>query len=455
MPGGFAPSAATLPPAAAPASSASDDTLAALRKQLANLHATPVVAAPVATAAPPVAAPAKTASASAPLPGSSTVRAAEAEAKMKRMEAWVKAGCPGGDFEKYDAANGGKPAPSKTSGNPAATASSGGIPSSTASSGGITTATSTMLSLAGQQQEAEIKRKKDEAAALQSSLDQQRQDALIAEEEQRKQLQALKDKIIGNTMTDVQKTTVLNQYKRKIAGVDLVFVMDCTGSMSGWISECVSKISSILDSAATTLGNLLPPGGEINIAFVGYRDYCDGNNRSIVHDFIPYNRIGELKSKLAAIRAFGGCGGFADVASALYNVSKLSWGASTKLIICFSDAPAHGSSWNDSYGDPYPGGDPEHQDPEKLMSNFCAKGIDFHFVEIDPSTVKMMNRFFAAYHENKLAQSGSGQFYKLNLGYETSQFLPSIVKAIKTTTSSRMNYDKIAKMLKDAGVSTL
>jgi len=374
---------------------------------------------------------ASTAAAAAPLPGSSTVRAAEAEAKMQRMMAWVAAGQPGGDFEIYDAANGGKPAATKS------------VPVS---------ATSTLLSVAGLQQQEEIKRKKEEAEKLKSQLEKERQDALADEEEKKKVVAELQRKLMATTVSDADKKTILNKMRRNIAGIDVVFVMDCTGSMSSWIKECINKITSILDTAGTTLANLIPQGGEINVAFVGYRDYSDGQDREIVHDFVPYSNVAQLKNAISGITAFGGGDAPEDVATALYNCSKLSWGASTKLIIFFGDAPAHGNEYNGGAADSYPGGDPSGHNPSTLMSTFCAKSIDFHFVEINSSTTVMMNKFYEAYDKNKHAASGSGQFFKLQVGDNAAQFLPSVVKAIKDTAMSKMNFEKIKKELGAAGL---
>ena len=52
--------------------------------------------------------------------------------------------------------------------------------------------------------------------------------------------------------------------------LDLCLLVDCTSSMSEWISRTKETISEIIDSAKTA-----NPDQSVRVAFVGYRDIQD------------------------------------------------------------------------------------------------------------------------------------------------------------------------------------
>jgi hypothetical protein len=53
--------------------------------------------------------------------------------------------------------------------------------------------------------------------------------------------------------------------------LDLVIVMDCTGSMDAWIEAAKSSILTIIDNV-----KLDHPRAKVRVGFVAYRDFCDG-----------------------------------------------------------------------------------------------------------------------------------------------------------------------------------
>jgi hypothetical protein len=48
--------------------------------------------------------------------------------------------------------------------------------------------------------------------------------------------------------------------------------MDCTGSMSSWIKEAKDILISLIDKIKS-----IYLGFSFRVAFVGYRDFCDGS----------------------------------------------------------------------------------------------------------------------------------------------------------------------------------
>jgi len=54
--------------------------------------------------------------------------------------------------------------------------------------------------------------------------------------------------------------------------LDLMFIMDCTGSMQSWINATKNELFNIIDTIRTEY-----PFIDIRVSFVGYRDFCDKN----------------------------------------------------------------------------------------------------------------------------------------------------------------------------------
>jgi Mg-chelatase subunit ChlD len=119
--------------------------------------------------------------------------------------------------------------------------------------------------------------------------------------------------------------------------VDVVFVLDTTGSMSGLIQTAKDKIWSI----ATTMASA-QPSPEIRIGLVAYRDRGDAYVTRVV------DLSGDLDSVYATLMDFqadGGGDGPESVNKALYDaVHDLSWSQDEKAyrtIFLVGDAPPH------------------------------------------------------------------------------------------------------------------
>ena len=83
----------------------------------------------------------------------------------------------------------------------------------------------------------------------------------------------------------------------------------------------------------------------LNLAFVGYRDLCDGQNNYSILDFTKSPT--EFADFLGGIRACGGCSQTADVSGGQDQVTRLSWMAPmTRVLINVCDVSGHGSRFH-------------------------------------------------------------------------------------------------------------
>ena len=91
--------------------------------------------------------------------------------------------------------------------------------------------------------------------------------------------------------------------------LDLMIVLDCTGSMGSWIKACKEEIKMIINSIQSSFYGI-----KVRISIIGYRDHCDKNRIEKI-DFTE--DVGEVHKFLGRLLASGGgdtpediCGGF-------------------------------------------------------------------------------------------------------------------------------------------------
>lgn len=128
--------------------------------------------------------------------------------------------------------------------------------------------------------------------------------------------------------------------------MDLVLVIDITGSMGEYMDSVRAKLIEIVDSLET----LTKEGPEITIrvGVLGYRDYADGKVTSRL----------DLTADMAQVRTFlrpesgftpsGGAGRNEAVCDAIYEACQMAWADHALRVICLvGDAPPHTSDDDD------------------------------------------------------------------------------------------------------------
>ena len=74
---------------------------------------------------------------------------------------------------------------------------------------------------------------------------------------------------------------IFDNIRRKLENresLDIMFIIDCTGSMQDWIDKCREEINSIIDTIRKK--NRLDT--QIRISIVGFRDHNDAENFEIL-----------------------------------------------------------------------------------------------------------------------------------------------------------------------------
>jgi hypothetical protein len=68
--------------------------------------------------------------------------------------------------------------------------------------------------------------------------------------------------------TDLKRLEPIKEIEDKKQSLDVMFIMDCTGSMGSWIQTCKTEIESIINNIVSQFNM-----SSIRISVVAYRDY--------------------------------------------------------------------------------------------------------------------------------------------------------------------------------------
>ena len=163
--------------------------------------------------------------------------------------------------------------------------------------------------------------------------------------------------------------------------VDLVFCMDCTGSMGSYIKSAKHAIETIARKLIEV------EGYDLRFGVVAYRDYNDkdsGGSYSAVT--LPFtSQIEVMEKYLASLSAsddpYGD--GPEAVEEGLKRVAEMEWrNAPTKLCILIGDAPPHGlGEWHDDY----PEGPPSGIDALQVLDGLADKGVVVYALGCEPT----------------------------------------------------------------------
>lgn len=185
--------------------------------------------------------------------------------------------------------------------------------------------------------------------------------------------------------------------------LDLVFLMDCTGSMGAYIEAAKKSIRDIV------LRITRSEKTSLRFALVAYRDHPPQDCSFITQSFPFTANLAEMQAHLDTLSAAGGGDGPEAVTAALAELEGLSWHPeATKVAVLIADAPPHGLGES---GDGFPKGDPLGRDPLIIARQLASKGIVVYSVGCEPALGAYANArgFFVA-----LAQVTQGQAVSLS-----------------------------------------
>ncbi|CAM9749247.1 unnamed protein product [Heterosigma akashiwo] len=168
----------------------------------------------------------------------------------------------------------------------------------------------------------------------------------------------------------------------------------------------------------------------MRLAFLGYRDLCDGEKQFEKVDF--FHEEGHqmaFKSFVYDVAAYGGGDTPEDIAGALKNMLEFSWAFPTRILFHIADAPCHGTNYHSYSRDDHPDGGPDGPFIQQYLTSLDKQGVQYFFARISPSTDKMIEQFNA----------GMGKAYITTVPLESaSELVGTVTTSIRKSIHTSM-----------------
>ena len=163
----------------------------------------------------------------------------------------------------------------------------------------------------------------------------------------------------------------LEEYETRIfkdTNLDIMFIMDLTGSMGIWLNEAKKNIKKIIEEIYDN-----NPGSKIRISFIGYRDFIEEKEER-KYDKIEFTEnLEQFNNFLSKLDCSGGGDEPEDVVGALQQALNMKWESNAKYAVLVADAPCHGKNYHNISFDKFPNGDPSGVKLEDVMKQFYEK----------------------------------------------------------------------------------
>ena len=225
-----------------------------------------------------------------------------------------------------------------------------------------------------------------------------------------------------------EKEEILNQF----FSLDLVFIMDITGSMEKWVNFTKEKINSIINkiTAETTV--------IVRLGFIGYRDYLDNKNMEYFKFPELSNDVEYFKNSLESVKVGGG-GDCEDMVGGLVRALEYDWKSNSKFAILIADAPCHGIQYHEVANfDSHEKGDSKHK-IDDIVKKYANKDINLLCLNIVEKTKKLYENFIKYYNRGKKHDSLAN--IEVHDFTETEKLAAMIVSKSKEFYSKRYEHN--------------
>lgn len=177
--------------------------------------------------------------------------------------------------------------------------------------------------------------------------------------------------------------------------IDVVIVMDCTGSMQRWINAAKDTVLEAFSEIKKQYTE-----STIRLGLVCYRDIGD-DERFVISPLTE--NIESIQEVLKNVRATGGNDEAEDVAGALEKTIDLFKSSREgdnplRIVLLVTDAPAHGLRYHTiTVGDRFPNGDPDGREPYDQVRELVLMGTDLTIFRIKNTVNTMAEEFQKAF----------------------------------------------------------
>jgi Mg-chelatase subunit ChlD len=202
----------------------------------------------------------------------------------------------------------------------------------------------------------------------------------------------------------------------RLGQLDLVFVVDNTGSMGPYIEQVKMKILEIIKTIKKE-----ELCHKLRIGLVSYRDHMPEDDSFVTQKFELTSDTPKIEDNVVKMRARGGGDGPEAVCDALNAANRMEFLLdAAKVVVLVGDAPPHGV---EPSGDNFPKGCPQGFFWKTESENAFSKGIVIHTVGCFPE-IANYQKAVETYEE--IAKKTEGKFFPL----EKAELLVKIITGI-------------------------
>jgi len=222
----------------------------------------------------------------------------------------------------------------------------------------------------------------------------------------------------------------------KIGQLDLVFVVDNTGSMGPYINTVKTKILEIIRTIKKE-----ELCHRLRVGLVCYRDHPPEETTYVTQKYEFSPDTSKIENYVMQMNASGGGDGPEAVSTALQVMNKMEFlNESAKIAVLIGDAPPHGVE----DGDRWPKGTPDGAKWTEEAKKAFRKGTVIHTVGCFPEIANYQN---AVKTYEQIAIDSQGRFFPL----EKADLLVNIITGIAVEEIDKLAIQK--SILEDMGVS--
>lgn len=209
----------------------------------------------------------------------------------------------------------------------------------------------------------------------------------------------------------MKKRILLKKLKKDVKvlkTVEVLFIMDLTGSMGPYLEQCKKTILKINDRLKNTL-----PECEFCWGFLGYRDFED-EEKFVIQNFS--RNTDDFKKKIELITVQGGGDECEDVTGAFEYALQFEWTGQCRVIFFIADAPNHGQKYHENSNDNYLNQEiKSDKSLESFIEKVKSKKIFLYLLDINDSTKKMFDIICKTYNSyNELSHFSEFKVKVLN-----------------------------------------
>jgi len=203
------------------------------------------------------------------------------------------------------------------------------------------------------------------------------------------------------------KRNALNSFQ-----VDLCFVLDTTGSMSGMIKMAKEKIVAITKSIEDCVKKGSDRDAKVRVGFVGYKIKDQPGNLDKVIFTEDTKEVLKVVNEQSATG--GSSGGVEDKYEALELAYKFEWTGLVKFLVLIADAPGHGE-WCTGTGGLFDNYPERANDMPSLISKIAEEKIYLFYVDISKDTDHERANFRRQYYKSAPDEMKKEGFQELKI----------------------------------------